>query len=135
MAMTRGGGGPLSEINVTPLVDVMLVLLIIFMVTAPLLQTGVQVDLPPARASVMEMPEGKVLLVIDKRRKVYVEDREVPIESLEKVLGENARLRREHEIYLQADETIPYGFAVKVMAMVRTVGIENLNIVTDPLRE
>ena len=124
-----------SDINVTPLVDVVLVLLIIFMVTAPLMQTGVQVDLPPAHAAVMEMPEGKVLLVIDKLQKVYVEDREVPIESLEKVLGENERLRREHEIYLQADETIPYGFAVKVMAMARTVGIENLNIVTDPLRE
>jgi biopolymer transport protein TolR len=135
MAMARGGGGPLSEINVTPLVDVMLVLLIIFMVTAPLLQTGIQVDLPPAHANVMEMPEGKVLLVIDKQQKVYLEDHEVPIETLENVLGQNERLRREHEIYLQADETVPYGFAVKVMAMASSAGIENLNIVTDPLRE
>jgi biopolymer transport protein TolR len=135
MAMARGGGGPLSEINVTPLVDVMLVLLIIFMVTAPLLQTGIQVDLPPAHARVMEMPEGKVLLVIDKQQKVYLEDREVPLGSLETVLGSNERLRQEHEIYLQADETIPYGFAVKVMAMASSAGIENLNIVTDPLRE
>ncbi len=133
MATKGPAGGPLSEINVTPLVDVMLVLLIIFMVTAPLLQKGVQVDLPPA--AVMEMPEGKVLLVIDKLQKVYLEDREVALDALPQTLSQNERIRQERELYLQADETIPYGFAVKVMSMARNAGVENLNIVTDPLRE
>ncbi len=136
MSSSGGSGGrsaPLSEINVTPLVDVMLVLLIIFMVSAPLLTTGVPVDLPSARAPAMEMDQEKLLLTVTADRKVYLGENEVPFERLEEVLTNNVRIRRERELYVQADETVQYGFLVKVLAIVRRGGVEKLGLVTDPL--
>ena len=133
MGMSTGGGkGPLSEINVTPLVDVMLVLLIIFMVSAPMMTTGIDVDLPKTRAPRMDMEEEKLLLSIDKDRKVFLGEVEVPYDRLEEALTTNDRLQRERELYLQADETVPYGFVAKVMALIRRGGIEKLGLVTDP---
>src|SRR5690348_3813753 len=130
MAMSGGGQGgnraPLSEINVTPLVDVMLVLLIIFMVSAPLLTTGVPVDLPQARAPAMEMDNEKLLLTVTRERDVYLGETEVPYDRLEEVLSTNARIRAERELYVQADEDVPYGFVVKVLAIVRRAGVEKL---------
>ena len=136
MAFTTGGGGgkaPLSEINVTPLVDVMLVLLIIFMVSAPMLTKGIEVDLPKTRAPRMDIEEQKLLLTIDARRRVFLGETEVPYDQLEAALTTNARLQREREIYLQADATVPYGFVAQVMALIRRGGIEKLGLVTDPL--
>ena len=133
MGMSTGGGkGPLSEINVTPLVDVMLVLLIIFMVSAPMMTTGIDVALPKTRAPRMDMEEEKLLLSIDKDRKVFLGEVEVPYDRLEEALTTNDRLQRERELYLQADETVPYGFVAKVMALIRRGGIEKLGLVTDP---
>ncbi|MBK8171236.1 MAG: biopolymer transporter ExbD [Sandaracinaceae bacterium] len=134
--MSTGGGGrraPLSEINVTPMVDVMLVLLIIFMVSAPLLSTGVTVDLPSARAPAMQMHDEKLLLTVTEDQKVYLGENEVPYDRLEDVLLHNARLQSEKELYVQADENVPYGFVVKVLAIVRRAGIEKLGLVTDPV--
>ena len=136
MGMNTGGSkgrAPLSEINVTPLVDVMLVLLIIFMVSAPLLSTGVTVDLPSARAPAMEMQNEKLLLTVTNDQKVYLGENEVPYDRLEQVLMTNARLQTEKELYVQADEDVPYGFVVKVLAIVRRAGIEKLGLVTDPV--
>jgi biopolymer transport protein TolR len=132
--MSSGGGkGPVSEINVTPLVDVMLVLLIIFMVSAPMMTTGVEIDLPKTRAPRMDLEEQKLILSIDKQQKVFLGEIEVPYDKLEDALTNNARLQQEKELYLQADETVPYGFVAKVMALIRRGGIDKVGLVTDPL--
>ena len=133
MGMSTGGGkGPVSEINVTPLVDVMLVLLIIFMVSAPMMTTGVEIDLPNTHAPRMEIEEEKLLLTITKDKKVMLGEVEVPYDHLEEALTTNQRLQTEREIYLLADENVPYGFVVKVMALIKRGGIEKLGMVTDP---
>lgn len=123
----------LSEINITPFVDVMLVLLVIFMITAPMIGRGVEVDLPRTRAAVMEVDQSKLLLVIDERRQVYLGNEKVPHDRLEVVLRTNERLQREREVFLQADRDVPYGFVVHVMAILREAGIDQLGLVTDPL--
>lgn len=136
MGMSTGGGrrrAPMSEINVTPLVDVMLVLLIIFMVTAPMMTSGVSVDLPDARAPQMDMDEEKLLMTITHDNKVYLGEAEIPFDRLEEALTTNARLRRDKELYVQADTETKYGFVVKVMAMVRKAGVTTMGLVTDPL--
>ena len=132
MSMTGSGKGPVSEINVTPLVDVMLVLLIIFMVSAPMMTTGIEIDLPKTQAPHLEVEQEKLLLTITKEQKVFLGETEVPYESLESALTTNARLQQERELYLQADETVPYGFVAKVMALIRKGGIDKLGLVTDP---
>lgn len=134
--MSGGGGGrgkPVGEINVTPLVDVMLVLLIIFMVSAPMMTTGIDIELPKTRAPRMDLDEEKLILSIDADQKVYLGETEVPFDSLEQALTTNERMQREKEIYIQADETVPYGYVAKVMALIRRAGIEKLGLVTDPL--
>ena len=134
MAFSSGGGKqPVSEINVTPLVDVMLVLLIIFMVSAPMMNTGVEVDLPAAQAPQVTINEEKLLLTVSKDQKVYLGRDEIPYERLEQTLLTNERMQKEKELYVQADETVPYGFVVKVIAIVKKAGISKLGLVTDPL--
>ncbi len=137
MAMTGGGGQntPMSEINVTPLVDVMLVLLIIFMITAPMMTKGVEIDLPKAKAVPMNVDESKLMLLIDAQQRVYLGETEIPHERLEEALSTNARLKREGELYLKADRSIPYGFVVQVMAIIKKTGIPKLGMVTDPVDE
>lgn len=130
---SNGGKQPLGEINVTPLVDVMLVLLIIFMVSAPMMNTGVDVDLPAAQAPQVELDEEKLLLTVTKEQQVYLGRDVVPYERLEETLLANERMQREKELYVQADETVPYGFVVKVIAIVKKAGITKLGLVTDPL--
>ncbi|MBX3273753.1 MAG: biopolymer transporter ExbD [Sandaracinaceae bacterium] len=139
---SSGGRAPLSEINVTPLVDVMLVLLVIFMVTAPLMTAGVEVALPRAEAEPMPLEEEKLLLVIDAEQNVWLrvvgtdrpEDTRdlIPFERLLEVLSTNAILRSTHEIYVQADQAVSYGFVAQVLAICRQAGVENLGLVTDP---
>ena len=135
MAFSSGGGSrqPVGEINVTPLVDVMLVLLIIFMVSAPMMNTGVEVDLPAAQAPQVEITEEKLLLTVGVDQKVYLGRDEVPYERLEATLLANERMKKEKELYVQADENVPYGFVVKVIAIVKKAGITKLGLVTDPL--
>lgn len=123
----------MSEINVTPLVDVMLVLLIIFMVAAPMMTSGVQVDLPNADAPPMEIDQDKMMLTIDAEQHVYLGETEVPIERLEDALRTNARLQTEGEVFVQADHTVPYGFVVRVFTAVRAAGVTSLGLVTDPV--
>lgn len=133
MAMSTGGNGPMSEINITPMVDVMLVLLIIFMITAPMMDNkGVELDLPKAEAKPMDVDESKLVMTIDKDRKVFLGETFIPNENLENALGSNARLQREGELFLKADKNIPYGFVVQVMAIVKKAGIPKLGMVTDP---
>ena len=143
MAISSGGnaGGPVSDINVTPLVDVMLVLLIIFMVTAPLVQAGIKVDLPNAEAPQMPVTETKLHITIGHENAadltspiaVWVGQDKVSIDRLGDALRANAIVQRDHEAYVQADESIPYGMVVRVLALMRAGGVEKLGIVTDPL--
>jgi biopolymer transport protein TolR len=137
MAMSTGGGSnaPMSEINITPFVDVMLVLLIIFMVTAPMISKGVEIDLPKAKAEPMEVDESKLVMTIDAKRNVFLGETQIPHAKLEGVLVNNVRLQREGELYLEADRSIPYGFVVQVMAIVKRAGIPKLGMVTDPIDE
>lgn len=122
----------LNEINVTPFVDVALVLLVIFMVTAPMIGRGVEVDLPRTRAAVMEVDQSKLLLVINKNHEVYLGEQKVPHDRLEIAIRTNERIQREQEIYLQADRNVPYGFVVHIMAILREAGVNQLGLVTDP---
>ncbi|MBX7196968.1 MAG: biopolymer transporter ExbD [Sandaracinaceae bacterium] len=130
---SSGGRAPLSEINVTPLVDVMLVLLIIFMVAAPMMTAGVDIDLPQANAPRMDIDEQKLLLTIDREERIFLGEDEIPSERLEDVLLHNERLQREREIFVQADTNVPYGVVVRVLAILRRAGVEDLGLVTDPM--
>jgi biopolymer transport protein TolR len=134
MAFSGGGGGraPLSEINVTPLVDVMLVLLIIFMVAAPLLTKGVPVELPQAEAPRLEIDEEKLILSIDAEGAVYLGETLVPAGRLQEALSTNARLQEDGELFVRADAAVPYGRVLQVLAAVRQAGVERLGLVTDP---
>ena len=134
-----GGSGrqSLSEINVTPLVDVMLVLLIIFMVTAPLIQQGVEVKLPEATAKAIDAEEQKLVLSIRADRSIYLgagdDAARIPFDRLEEKLRANARAMKEKELYLHADRSLPYGFVVEVMATVQRAGVVNLGMITNPI--
>jgi biopolymer transport protein TolR len=140
MGMGGGGGGGgrrrraggMNEINVTPLIDVMLVLLVIFMVTAPLLTTGVQVDLPKVKSAPMQTDDSKMLVIVTSDEHVYLGKDEIT-NALEDRLKTNSRLQEEKELYVQADENVKYGVVLRVMAAARSAGVEKLGMVTDPL--
>jgi biopolymer transport protein TolR len=136
MGMGNGKGQgrvTMSEINVTPLVDVMLVLLIIFMVTAPLIQQGVKVNLPEAKAAPIEAQEKKLVLSIDAQKRVYIGEAEVPVDELEQKLRSNAKAQADREVYLDADRDIPFGIVAEVMAAAQRAGIGGVGIMTEPL--
>jgi biopolymer transport protein TolR len=128
-----GGGGALAEINVTPLVDVMLVLLIVFMVTAPMLQTGVDVNLPNAKAQTIPDDSGKLVLTITKDKKVFLGKSPIEWDKVEETLKANEKLKIEKEIYLHADQDLRYGDVVTMMAIMKLAGADTLGMVTDPL--
>jgi biopolymer transport protein TolR len=135
MAFSTGGGsGPMSEINVTPLVDVMLVLLIIFMVTAPLLQQGVKVDLPNTDAPPMKTStEERLVLTLTRDGRAYLGKTEVPVERITELLSTNEKLKLDKELYFHADQELPYGLVVKVMAAAKAGGADSIAMVTDPV--
>jgi biopolymer transport protein TolR len=122
----------MNEINVTPLIDVMLVLLVIFMVTAPLLTTGVHVDLPKVKSAPMQTDESKLLVIVTSDEHVYLGKDEIT-GDLETTMKTNARLQADKELYVQADENVKYGAVLRVMAAARSAGVEKLGMVTDPL--
>ena len=132
---TGGGRRAMTDINVTPLVDVMLVLLIIFMVTAPLIQSGVKVDLPRASAQQMEHAEEKLVLKITRDRRIFLGDVEISPADLEAKLSTNARVQKDKELYLHADRSLPYGQVVEIMATARRAGVESLGMITEPDKE
>ena len=113
----------------------MLVLMIIFMVTAPLIQRGVDVDLPPANAQPMPVDEDVSVLSITKDQKVFLGEAEIAFEELETKIRLNQKLQKDKELYLHADRNLPYGVVVDVMATLKNAGIENLGMVTDPLAD
>lgn len=126
----------MSEINVTPLVDVMLVLLIIFMVTAPLMKEGISVDLPEAKAKPVEkMKEEDIVITIDKEGRIYIGKTPVDLETLEPKLKLILRQRAKKEVYLQADRAVAYGSVVKVLATLQEAGAERIGMLTEPPRK
>jgi biopolymer transport protein TolR len=139
MATGGSGGGMMSDINVTPMVDVMLVLLIIFMVAAPMLQTGVPVTLPKADAQAIPDDQGKLIITVPKEFEkdgmVYVVKTAFKFgEDFEKAIKGNAKLQAEGEVYIHADQELPYGSVVKVMAALSRNGGNKIGLVTDPLK-
>jgi biopolymer transport protein TolR len=137
MGMSSGRGAPgrttMSEINVTPMVDVMLVLLIIFMVTAPLIQQGVKVNLPETKAAPVESSDKKLVVSIDVQKRVFIGEAEVQLAELEEKLKANAKAQQDKELYLHADRDLPYGIVVDVMAAAQRAGITNVGMITDPM--
>src|SRR3954469_9132538 len=129
----RGRRAPMAEINVTPMVDVMLVLLIIFMVTAPLLATGVQVDLPQSKAASLEQNQEPVAISMDRTGNVFVDDAPVPMEALGAWLRQGAAARREPggpRIFLRADQGLDYGRVMQVMGEINRAGLRKVALVS-----
>jgi biopolymer transport protein TolR len=132
--MTSGGKHSelMSEINVTPFVDVMLVLLIIFMVTAPMMVQGLNVDLPEATAKSLDSEKEHLIITINKDQQIYINDFEVTVEFLGVKLQKILQGRTDRDVYLKADKNIPYGIVVKVMAEIKGAGVEQLGMITEP---
>ena len=122
----------MSDINVTPFVDVMLVLLIIFMVTAPMMIEGLNVDLPEATAKPLDSEKEHLVISIDKNQLVYINDFKVAVDFLGEKLNKILQGRSDREVYLKADKNIPYGIVVQVMAEIKNAGIEQLGMITEP---
>jgi len=127
------GRTTLSEINVTPLVDVMLALLIIFMVTAPMIQQGVEVDLPNTETVEISSDDGKSIVSIDKEGKIFLGETEIAINNLEEKIKFNAKIQKEKQVYLYADQSLKYEIVVRVMAVLKKAGVENMGMVTEPM--
>ena len=123
-------GGLVSQINVTPLVDVMLVLLIIFMVTAPIIQQGVQVSLPKVKAAAIPGKEEQFIVSITRDRQIYLNDTKLTAAALTAKLDAIARERPDREVFIRADEQVPYGDVIRTMAAIKAAGVENVGMVT-----
>lgn len=122
----------ISQINVTPLVDVMLVLLVIFMVTAPIIQQGVQVNLPQAKAGAIPGTEELLVVTISKSGKVYLNDNLLTLAELGDKLRAIRKLQADKQVYLRADQDVRYGLVMKTIAEIKQAGIERLGMVTRP---
>ena len=135
MAFTSSTGQirtSLADINITPLVDVVLVLLVIFMITAPVLQSGIEVNVPKTR-TVKEITEQRQVLTIDRDQQVFLGDKPVNIHDLPQLLLQPGADPSKKVIYLRADERVPFGAFASVMDAVKQAGITNISIVTQPL--
>ena len=127
--------GLMSEINVTPFVDVMLVLLIIFMVTAPMLQMGMDINLPQVKAKTIDVSEEKIILNINGNREIFINNYKTSLPELGVKLESIFKSRIEREVYMRADKNVPYGYVVQVMAEVRKAGVDKLGMITEPPKE
>jgi biopolymer transport protein TolR len=133
MALSRGGRGrgAFTEINVTPLVDVMLVLLIVFMITAPLLSSGLHIDLPEVQASNTPVKDAKLVLSITKDERILFGEDDVT-RNVEQVLLDDRRVQKEHELYIRADKEAHYGTVARAVAAARSAGVTSLNLLVEP---
>jgi biopolymer transport protein TolR len=135
MAFTAPNGrtqSSLADINITPLVDVVLVLLIIFMVTAPVLQSGIEVNVPKTR-SVKEITEERLVISIDKQQRVFLGNQPINVNVIGDTLKQKIRDPQHQSIFVRADEDVPFGVFATVMDAVKQSGITNVSIVTQPL--
>jgi biopolymer transport protein TolR len=133
MGMSVGGRrrGGFREINVTPFVDVMLVLLVVFMVTAPLLTTGLKIELPEVKAAQTPVKDARLLVTITKDEHVLFGEDDVT-GRVDAALKENARVQKERELYIRADKNARYGIVAEVVAAARNSGVESLNLLVEP---
>lgn len=129
---SRRDGTTISQINVTPFVDVMLVLLVIFMVTAPILQQGVQVNLPEAKAGAIAGKEEPLVVSITKKGQVYLNDNRIKLAELKLKLQAIRRVQKGKEVFLRADKSVPYGVVMKAIATIKEAGIVKLGMITQP---
>ncbi|HTZ39389.1 MAG TPA: biopolymer transporter ExbD [Syntrophales bacterium] len=126
---------PLAEINVTPLVDVVLVLLIIFMVTAPMLQMGIDVNLPRVKAKTINVSEEKLVLTINGKQEIFLNEYKTTLPDLSTKLESIFKTRVDRELFMRADKEVPYGYVVQVMSEVRKAGIDKLGMITEPPKD
>jgi len=135
--MTNGSNHSslMSDINVTPFVDVMLVLLIIFMVTAPMMMEGVNVSLPEATSKPLVSDKKPLIVNIDSENRIFINDFKVTVDGLGEKLNKILVGRKDREVYLKADKDISYGMVVRVMSEIKEAGVEKLGMVTIPLSD
>jgi biopolymer transport protein TolR len=130
--LSRQTGTSLSEINIVPFVDVVLVLLVIFMITAPILQSGIEVDLPKTK-TVKEIAEERLVITIDRAQRVYLGNDPVNIHEIGQMVRSRMRNPQSDAIFLRCDETVPFGSFATVMDELRQSGIQNVSVVTEPV--
>ena len=130
---SRRIGGTMAEINIIPLVDVTLVLLLIFMLTAPLMYRGIDVNLPKTSGKPTAVEE-RLVLTLSKDQAIYINDKLVPMATLEQALNDLFKNRTDQTLYMRADQALQYGFVVETMDRIRRAGIEKLGMVTEPTR-
>lgn len=134
VSVGRGRRGGFRDINVTPLVDVMLVLLVVFMVTAPLLTTGLRIDLPEVKAASTPVKDARLLVSITKEERVLFGEEDVT-SHVDDALKDSARVQKERELYIRADKDARYEIVAKVVAAARNSGVESLNLLVEPVIE
>ncbi len=132
MAFSNNKGG-FTDINITPFVDVMLVLLIIFMVTTPMIKQSESIDLPKTDSSeLLEREDEYITLSIDGLKKINIDGESVEFLNLEEYITKNSKLQEKKEVFFEADKDLPYGFVIKVISKVRNSGVEKINLITEP---
>ncbi len=135
MALGTNSDRLMSDINVTPFVDVMLVLLVIFMVTAPMMMQGVDVALPETTSQPLAAKKENLVITINNKNQIFINNYQVNLDYLQEKLKKILEGRKDREVYLRADREIAYGFVVRVMSEIKGSGVENLGMVTEPIRK
>jgi biopolymer transport protein TolR len=135
MKFSRDTKGPLSEINVIPLVDIMLVLLIVFMITAPMMQHGMNIEIPNVTARPLPSKDEPQVLNITRDKQIVLNEKRLDLKDLKAAIQLLFANRTNKEIFLRADKNVPYGFVVNCMGIIRGAGIDKINIVTKPAEE
>jgi biopolymer transport protein TolR len=130
----REGGTTLSEINMVPFIDVVLVLLIIFMITAPILQSGIEVDVPKTK-TVKELTEVRMVVTIDRAQRIYLNDKAINIHDIGQTISSQSPDVAKQTVYVRCDESVPFGAWATVVDSLRQAGIVNISVVTQPLSE
>ncbi len=132
--LQRETSSSLSDINMVPFIDVVLVLLIIFMITAPILQSGIEVDVPKTK-TVKELTEVRMVVTIDRAQRVYLNEKPVNIHQIGQLVAAQSRDVKKQTVYLRCDETVPFGSWATVVDALRQAGVQNISVVTQPLSE